>query len=110
MLNLKGKSQHTHFGSAACDKLPAFARAVAMLVTERGRLAALQCVRCKIPLSGSGSDMGIDDCQVVVEELQRMKAGPKLDTTVGGVPPQIGASDGTSGGGLPPPGGRFRRR
>ena len=34
-----------------------------------------------------------------------MKAGPKLDTTVGGVPPQIGASDGTSGGGLPPQGG-----
>ena len=64
---------------------------MAMLVTERGRLATLQCVRCQIPLSGSGSDMGIDDCQAVFEELQRMKAGPKPENTGGGVAPS--ASD-----------------
>ena len=90
-VELWGKAQRSHFGSAACDKLPAFARVMAMLVTERGRLATLQCVRSKIPLSGSGSDVGIDDCQAVVEELQRLKAGPKPETTSGGgsLPPQV---------------------
>ena len=104
-VELWGKAQRSHFGSAACDKLPAFARVMAMLVTERGRLATLQCVRSKIPLSGSGSDVGIDDCQAVVEELQRLKAGPKPETTSGGagLPPlPQGASEGSSGGGLPP--------
>ena len=73
-----------------------------MLVTERGRLATLQCVRSKISLSGSGSDMGIDECQAVVEELRRMKGGPRPGTTSGGVSLQNGASDGPPGGGLPP--------
>ena len=64
---------------------------MAMLVTERGRLATLQCVRSKIPLSGSGSDVGIGDCQAAVEELQRLKAGPKPETTSGGAgfPPRV---------------------
>ena len=100
-VELWGKAQRTKFGAAACDKLPAFARVMAMLITERGRLAALQCVRCKIPLSGSGSDKGIDECQAIVEELQRMKDGPAPATAGGGLPPQVGAC-GTSGGGLPP--------
>ena len=80
--------------------MPAFARVMAMLVTERGRIATLQCVRCKIPLSGSSTDKGIDECQLVVEELHRMKDGPKPETRGAGLTPQAAgsASDGTSGG------------
>ena len=102
-VELWGKAQRAYFGLSVCDKLPAFARVMAMLVTERGRLATMHCVRSKIPLSVSGSDVGIDDCKAVVEELQRLKAGPKPETTSGGsgFPPQ-GASEGSSGGGLPP--------
>ena len=92
------KAQRTKFGSAACDKLPAFARVMTMLVTERGRVATLQCVRCKIPLSGSGTDKGIDECQLVVEELQRMKDGPKPETTGSTLPADTSASDDAMGG------------
>ena len=72
-----------------------------MLVTERGRLATMHCARSKIPLSGSGSDVGIEERKVVVEELQRLKAGPKPETTSGGAGLPQGASQGSSGGDLP---------
>jgi hypothetical protein len=106
------KSQVKAFGNAASN-FPAFHRVMRMLKSEQGRQRAFLCIEQRVPLAGvpGKSDAGgIEELRLVVEELQKMKAGgaaladsppdpavlalPSTGPPVGGMtPPDSGDAD-----------------
>jgi hypothetical protein len=75
-------NKRQEFGHAA--DLPAFSRVEKYLMSSRARLPLLQCTRGGIKLDGvSDQQPGIEQCRVLVKELQALKAGPAEPVTRG---------------------------
>ena len=76
------------FGSVA-ESAP-FKRVAAMLTTSRGRVKILGCVEGKVPLECKGSETGIEECALILQEMSKVRAGggmgessPAEQTTAG---------------------------
>jgi len=64
---------------ATASNFAAFARVVRSLQSDGGRQKILKCLQQRISLSGKVSEncanAGIEECRVVVQEMEKMKAG-----------------------------------
>ena len=103
--------QMTRTYGRTATNFPAFTRLVRTLQSEAGRQKVLKCVQQRLSLGGRASDgyanAGIEECRVIMQEMDKMQAGKTPGEGAGKDAPQNdsqaeGVGDGQDCGGLPP--------
>ena len=60
----------------ALSQIPAFARVEAYLMSPKARFPPLGCVKANMRLEGAAPDNGVEQCRILIAELEKLRKAP----------------------------------
>ena len=81
-------SKRKFYGALA--QIPAFARVEAYLQSPKARVPVLGCIRVNMRLEGTGPDNGVEQCRILVKELEKLRTAPSQAKETEGQPGAAG--------------------